>query len=437
MRTKNKLPKVGSYQLQKRFPLPVGRIKKSSGIYKSDRFNELKRCVQELWEMGRTDDLIKLKEGKISCIQLLTAWKDRSLYEMDWDSAQERLWNAYYKWLSEVEIADVTHRVYYNTIGRLKEFANQDDATVSDLPQIIAKYKILCGNKKSHFSFQHARLTSMGFARDLTPSRRDGLLYKQIKAIPNFPKRLTRRPTPNKPFGVRELSRLITDVKVPDYISEHIYFMCLHGLGAKEYLVDGVEEFPDASPPHLLVKGTKAHHRYRKIPLMVRLPEYDLPTNHQLRWWLGKMDGRQVYDCRRTYATWLDRSGISRRHASAYMGHAVQGMTELYQTDTTLNWIQEDYQVLRDYLQTSMKEVIGKEIDPVKPPSAIAELGKELEQASMEEIKEYVNDVLTQWRYGKKRWMHKHYRVTHLEEVDEWEKMRAERTYQLEKGERS
>jgi len=37
----------------------------------------------------------------------------------------------------------------------------------------------------------------------------------------------------------------------------------------------------------------------------------------------------------------------------------------------------------------------------------------------MDEIKGYVNDVLSQWRHGQNKWMDKHYRVTHLELVPE------------------
>ena len=136
MKKKQTEPNVGSYILQKSFPLPVGRIRKSTGIYEIDRFDDLKRCVRELWERGRTDDLIKLKEGKISCIQLLTAWNDRTLFQQDWDTIQQPLWNSFHKWLGSVELADTTFVVYRNTIKRLQRFASRDDAVVTDLPMI-------------------------------------------------------------------------------------------------------------------------------------------------------------------------------------------------------------------------------------------------------------------------------------------------------------
>ena len=81
-----KLPKVGSFILQNKFGPPVGKFKLSTGIYDAERFLDLQNCVADLYQQGRYQALLNLKEKKITSLQLLDVYENGFIEEDNWDT---------------------------------------------------------------------------------------------------------------------------------------------------------------------------------------------------------------------------------------------------------------------------------------------------------------------------------------------------------------
>lgn len=60
-----------------------------------------------------------------------------------------------------------------------------------------------------------------------------------------------------------------------------------------------------------------------------------------------------IYDLRRSFAVWMEDSGIPRSRQRLYMGHAVGDVTGLYQTRELLSWLPEDAERVRDLARQS------------------------------------------------------------------------------------
>ena len=426
----NTKPKVGSFILQKQLPHPVGKFKVSTGIYDPEDFEELKRCVKDLWSKGKVQDILHLKQRKITSTQLLESWRDNTVYDEDWDLRAKPLFPELERWLGIAELADTTRAQYVRVSNQFRYSLdretslygmNSTDILVSDVPTAMRTYREICGNRKGWHSFNNGRQVLVAFLRDSCLGGRQSILYRQLKGVPIFSKKVTRKPAPNNPFHVKELDRLFEENPMDRHMRESMWFMCLHGFGYKEYAEDGWEAVEgNGYPPHLIIYGKKTATRERIVPLMMRPPEGDIPKNHHFAAALKQLNGRSVYDMRRTYITWLAAANIKRNRIAAYAGHRFGGMTERYMREDILNkWIRSDYHKFKEWIAREREDIVGFADHPIFPAESSSELGKNRQAASMDEIKSALNDILFNWFEGDNQWMQRRYVVGNLIQADE------------------
>jgi hypothetical protein len=101
------------------------------------------------------------------------------------------------------------------------------------------------------------------------------------------------------------------------------------------------------------------NHRNRDIPKML-----DILTQLRLQCKAFRQHVRkgsdnlvQVYDFRRTFATWMESAGIARARCRAYMGHTHQDMTDLCEAVEVSQYLEEDGTRFLDWLEHEKSHV--------------------------------------------------------------------------------
>ena len=101
-----------------------------------------------------------------------------------------------------------------------------------------------------------------------------------------------------------------------------------------------------------MIPGTKTENAPRIIPRPYAIVQPD-GTYFRLIQAMHKVTQGEVtpHDFRATFMCWMEDAGIVRARRQAYLGHAVAGVSELYERRRSVEpWLAEDADRLRQYL---------------------------------------------------------------------------------------
>ena len=392
-----KEPSVGTYVVDRRFPSPIGRIKKSSGMTSERRFTQLLASLQSVYEKGRTEDLLALKNGIVSPVEFLAAFEDGAMRGEDWNLLTLDLSTALHDWLEHADLARTTYVGYKNCIIQL---LRQGDAgqnyTVGNLTRLLSDYRYSCAQLETHRSFDQTRAVCLSFARDKAQKKKGSELYSDIRSIPIFGKKAGPKEAKNKPFTPQELDKLL--FTADEYVKRYqawIWFLCLTGMGPKEFVDDGFI----SGENYIEIFGRKRQSRHRRVPKIYEVPDGKKPSYMTLRRVMKKLGNRTPYDCRRTAIVWWDRAGIDRDHGTFYAGwEMTTTLRGRYKQEDVNRWLTEDAGKLRDWVSHSISNTDLPTATPVVIAKSPDELGSTRQADSMDQIKEELNRVLAGWK---------------------------------------
>ncbi len=291
----------------------VPEIRRATGTNDGPTLDAIETMLDALYQTGRTDVLEAIARGRLHILAVLPRW--RAGETLPTAEVLPFLGLAWDDWARTLKASD-GHRA--NICSARRALKIPHDATLAELPALLADYKRHCADKAS--TFNHVRAYAQAFARDTVGVSHP--IYARLRDVRPMPKRARTRGQPHSVHSIRELAQ-----KLGPTAGLMVWTLAATGMGPKEYWSDGFEVLID----RLLIKGQKRASRERMIPrwTLVTGPTLSLRVFRQL---VKDASGGtvSVYDLRRSFSRWTEEAGIIETNRDAYMGHGPRTMGQLY-----------------------------------------------------------------------------------------------------------
>lgn len=397
----------------------IGRIKKNSGtdsISVKDRYVDL---LDRLYSAGKVDALTALKDNKVTFTELFDWERNGIGTTPPWEQYGrpiEAYIQDYYltgnSHKNNQALATRTISGYKNCFKQLL-LHSRGKASLKDLPHLLKEYQNACIKKNIWRTYNQARTASLGLVRHATKSR-STTLYQNIKNIG-----LLQRPdiTPayeNNPFSVNELDKAFAKKDIDERLRNTIWFLCLTGLGPKEYLEDGFSVKENI----ITIYGKKKTSRVRRVPVVFAgvIQEKWCAYRKLLKDFHAVFPDRTLYDCRRTFKTWCNEAGVSYLQSTIMMGHATSiSHREAYGKVPERKWLGEVGQKLYRYIVEKQTTIDKPDIEMALIPQTPWEKKANIHNEKLKLFISLLDDSLRKWHDEGK--MRKLYRVDGLTEI--------------------
>ena len=405
----------GSYRVDLIMPqLPKGRLQKASGLYEIKEVEILKVALKSLYSRGYYDLLIQWKDNNLTTRQIIEASRAEEI-EDDWGLLLLQSDVALLEWGTSDHYVKENQRIHGHLV---KQFKNDlKNTTVGTLPHVLKSMKQ--GYKGSTVQFNKIRKLILSYLRHNTQLGSQSRLYRLTARTAPFPVRSHKKKNNHNPFSLNNLDRLLDEHDIPQLSREWIWWWCLHGLRPIELYETPWEIRNEGNLQYLHVEGSKTAGSIRNLPLMQLPPSTKPVPRTTIRTHLQKM-GRQLVDCRRTYAVITDKARIPRNHIARYLGHSpVRSTTELYMLTDDLVWIRDDTVRLHEWLQKEMDVTnVGSDVIDFTPYADRKAIGTNRQALSLVEVKDRINGLLAEWYENPQtNWMRKKYEVELLKDI--------------------
>jgi integrase len=328
----------GTFVIDRRFK-GIGRIKRSSGTGDPKTFKLILGMLDTLQEKGRLDLIRGLSEKDYSPLELWERYRGEELERLPTKDSIVPLDPTIYNWIESYKISDRTKNSYRKNTQVLLKYA-KSDSTVQDLPEILLGYRKECEKNNHHRTFNHTRSTVQSFLRN-TVGKRSNLwgLVTEIDPLSIVRKR------EGKPQTVKTIKWLIE--KLPPKYGEMVWSLCTTGMGWADYSGEW-----KVYKNYVQIDGTKNKNRVRKVP-RIDTPTRPTTTEQYLRKQIKSVTKKdiQLYDFRRTYAHWMEMSGVPRSRRQSYMGHSSRDILDLYESHEVQDHLKKDGDLLREYIK--------------------------------------------------------------------------------------
>lgn len=410
--TKNR----STYTLDMNFPRLGGRrskqLRQKQRVSSDREFKELKQALRALYKKEMDAVIAAFYDNQISAQDVITTHQT-GIVNQDFLFADAEAYSELFRWATSTHYCPENRRIHKSLMRQLKpELMNRH---IRDLPHILRALRPRSLERKS--SFNKFRKICLSYIKHHSFERTNSPLYQQARNVDCFNPREHKKRS-GQPFKVNELDHLLREHKIADDVASWIWWLCLHGLRPKELFEDGVETRNDDGIEVLHVKGEKTVTSDRTIPLFMKIPKQPI-TRVRLRRALKKM-GRCPYDCRRTFAVWMQTARIDRNAFKRWMGHStISDTTDIYTQQRDITWIRDWAPVFQQWVSSKRSmDALDQDNQVFRAFTSPDDIGANRQFASMEEIKERINDVLWNWRFGDDQWCRQLYQVSHLEFVE-------------------
>lgn len=332
---KPKAKRRGSLPLKVRIPgcQPIRRL---SGTHDRKMRDRLTRMVHTLHEQGRDDLVNAIAAGRLTPLEVYNRFKFQRLDELPHADELPRFRATWPKWLADLECSDEHRRTTELYFKRLEKLV-PEDASVGGAVDALKEMRI---KLRAHpRSFNLCRSNVMAYLRD-TVGRRHRY-WNDAADVPKLKQKAVRAKHPLTPDRLRDLVKAMGEPCGP-----MAWTMATTGMGWKEYL-GAWEREGDG----LRIHGTKTGGRDRLIPL-VSLLHPPVGVLYAFRQALHKASGGTVtpYDLRRTFMTLMVEAGVPRPRRRAYMGHAAEDISALYEFQEVREYLLKDAARIRAFL---------------------------------------------------------------------------------------
>lgn len=322
----------GSLPLKVRIPgcEPIRRL---SGTTDRAMLKKLVRMVHALHEQGRDDLVNGIARGLLKPLQVYNHWKFQRLKDLPHADELPRFADVWPRWLAGLECSDDHRASCEGYCRRLAALMGPD----ASLTAIVGALQDFRATHRAHpRSFYLAHHAMRALVRD-TLTRRHRL-YQEVADVPLLRAAPKRTKHPLSPDALRGLVQAMGEPWGP-----MAWTMATTGMGWKEY-AGAWEREGDG----LRIHGTKTEGRDRLIPLVSLLHPCE-GTIYAFRWHLTKASEGRVtpYDLRRTFMTLMLEAGVPRPRRRAYMGHAAEDISALYEWQEVREYLLKDAERIR------------------------------------------------------------------------------------------
>lgn len=255
-----------------------------------------------------------------------------------------------------------TNREFLDTMFRKLE-GKIHNPTIEDTPKVLRLYRDLCEKNDHPRVFNLVRSSIQRFVR--MRFGKSSTLFTQISDVQKLADRPKNPQTSKTPGQIEKLTR-----SLPEKYRGMVWTMVTTGVGWDEY--GKLTPRDDMKNPRIYIEGTKMDksdkRRRREVPL-VYSPTPRLGSERQFRKVLKtsstklKMENVRVYTFRKCYSNWLVESGVPQWRVEMYMGHLPQSQTQKYQTTEVYQWLKEDGERLRQWIDQERKKIGSKPSD--------------------------------------------------------------------------
>lgn len=337
----------------------VGRIKKASGTHNPIVRNKINRMLTELSQDGEHLGILRaLKSGQLSMLEVLDAFNRKALDKLPTGAAGKPLDATMEKWIDGLQVPDECSPEHQASLHISRNYFRKakPNATLADLPAILESLRDSAWGRKHPRSFNLARSAAQALVR--ATLKRSHPLWLEVAAVEprKVPKATERRPlTPDAMRGFFPNPET-------DQVDAIAWGMATTGMGQKEYWGRW-----ETRSDRVHIQGTKREGRVRDVPL-VRVPS---PPRMHRRTFEDKLRERtdrkiRPYDLRRTYANWLESSGIPRTRRRIYRGHGMKDIGDLYEHHEITAFLIEDAGTIQTFL--GLSHTAGHTVTPEAKP---------------------------------------------------------------------
>jgi integrase len=297
----------------------VPLIRRALGTSDPATIEAVETMYAALYQTGKLDILEAIARRRLHPLTVLSRWRQGREVELPAADVFPLLAEAWEQWAATVPASDA-HRRDIRWTGRALGIPK--DATLAELPALLADYRKRCLLKAS--AFNHGRAHAQSFLRDTVGIAHP--LYTAVRAIRSIKKAERTRGRPHTVAMIRHVRERLSALYGPE-IGLMAWTMAAYGMGNKEFWTDGFDVLAD----RVTVYGQKRASRVRDV---FRWTEVTPPVmgekafREALR---AASDGQvDIYDLRRSFSRWMEEAGIIETNRAAYMGHGAKTMTQLY-----------------------------------------------------------------------------------------------------------
>lgn len=325
----------GCYRFDRLFR-GVGRVQVSSGVKKLTAFHRRDGLLTKLYEQGRLDLLLALKERRITIAELVNADRQDRLPQVAADLVADRpLWATAKATLARMTCDPATRRNYLTSWTALEASGLlPTDAKVSSLLRVNWRgLEGIWGRSPAHWN--HLR---RAVSRTLTVLLDSKVHPFRVAVLKDFPTRheIDREPD-FTPAAFWKVVGMIREDMRPFYVA-------LAALGCRggELMQMTREDLMPLTSSVRIRHKTKNRTSYRVLPVAPTLYAWidrAVPVPLRREWyrekWYAACDEAQVarvrlHDLRHCHGQWAIRGGVPEVVVQRYLGHATAHMTRKY-----------------------------------------------------------------------------------------------------------
>lgn len=327
----------------------IGRIAVASGTSHKPTFRRLNEMLTMLNETGRTDLLRQIRDGELKPLTCYEAFRVNELHRLPTGSELKPLKETLDAWLETVECSAAQKAAHKTMINKVTE---RGKGTVSDLTGRLVLVGVDCRKDKTPAQWNRVRASALAFIRDTL--KRSHRLYGEVRDLPAMKEKKSPERNILSWTEVQAIAEKMTDARD----KAAVYGMALTGMGPKEWYIDGWK----LGDGRVTIYGAKRKSRSRIVPTVqgrhfaAPLPGSDVGSEREKRRFgerLLSVGAVRPYDLRRTYANWLESSGIPRTRRKAYLGHAGGDVTSIYERHEVDQFLADDAQRIEAYLASA------------------------------------------------------------------------------------
>ncbi len=408
--------KIGSFVFRRRFK-GIGEIRVQSGTSDHKAFKQYEAAVQDLYNTGYHEALIALKERQCSLRDIHAWWRDRT-QTPPWlgeTTSTEPLFDTLKDWLelpqTRARLQATTRAGYLKCLNLLEASCTSKNATMPELPKILSAFRDTCATAypPKARTFNQTRAALLSFARQT--EEKSSPFYQKLRDVEVITENVWAKKKVNNPLLPSEIDAAFAN-NANKRLQDVVWFLCVTGMTPKEFLDDGWEI--DAPQNAVRIFGRKRSGRYNRLVPRV-YQKLSAETNWTYRQLLEAFKevfpNRNLYDLRRTFAVWNNRSGIDVVHTKAYMGHG-SNITERYMVQNMAGWFVEDAAKLSHFITSARTETSEVSEARLMLPDDPAQLTKNLQEERLDYFRSLLDEQLDKWhREGK---MRRRYKVAKL-----------------------
>lgn len=351
VRNKVTIPKKGKIRIDMSVK-GIGRIRISSGTRDPDTYTKICEVLDDLENVGNLPTLQALKDGQVTALEVYSNAMNNGVKNQMTVNLDRPLIPTIEAWLKDHDVKERTRKSYRAHLNVFKSYTKSSD-TIRQLVQRLDDYRKSATKKGTATTFSRTKSLLLAFAKHEYGATTE--LYLKIQQVPNI--KNTKKAQVPHALSVPDVVRL-TDAIKSAKAQEMVWSMCYTGFRIGEYLEQNEVEWATTPDTLNIIKHNPGHGNKgysRVVFLAFPLSKPDLAERQFRRYIDAATESTGLkatsHTFRKCFAHWMEMAGIQRTRRQAYLGHANQSVTDLYEKHDVSRYLKEDARKFRDYVE--------------------------------------------------------------------------------------